>query len=212
MMKYTKLTTSLLSISLAASGFITSFSNPASAKEKSNANQLLIQHGLNPINCGPGVVAVWLNLNQPPSCAIPNAQYPAGTYRLTNDFQIAPVTGQKNPTPQPNNQASPATHGNPTINVINVGTPGSYPAPTYTNTPGGYPPPTITTPSIVFTSNPNQPVSPVISAQINASLTAKGLSLTSCSANPGVVVMMDQYMACAYPTSTYPPGRYSLAF
>ncbi|WP_196797406.1 hypothetical protein [Gloeocapsa sp. PCC 7428] len=52
----------------------------------------------------------------------------------------------------------------------------------------------------------------MISAQINASLAAKGLSLTSCSANPGVVMMMDQYMACAYPTSIYPPGRYSLAF
>lgn len=204
-----KITTSLLSVSLVAAAFTVT---PDSASAKGNKiDQLLIQHGLNPTKCGPGVVAVWVNLNQQ-ACAVPNAQYPAGTYRLTNNFQLAAIS-QQNPTPQPNNQATPTTNGNPTINVINVGTPGSYPsAPTYPNTPGGYPPPTITTPSIVFTSNPNQPVSPVISAQINASLAAKGLSPTSCSANPGVVVMMDQYMACAYPTLTYPPGRYSLAF
>lgn len=200
-----KFTASLLSVSLVAAAF-TVAPNSANAREN-KIDQLLIQHGLNPTKCGPGVVAVWVNLNQQ-ACAVPNAQYPAGTYRLTNDFQIAVIS-----TPQPNNQATPATNAHPTINVFNVGTPGNYSStPNYPNTPGGYPPPTMTTPSVVFTSNPSQPVSPVISAQINASLAAKGLSLTSCSANPGVVVMMNQYMACAYPTSIYPPGRYSLAF
>ena len=78
--------------------------------------------------------------------------------------------------------------------------------------PTGYPPPTNINPSILLTSNPSQPVSPVISAQINAALTAKGLTLASCSANPGVVVMMGSYMACAYPTDLYSPGKYSLTF
>ncbi|PIG94354.1 hypothetical protein [Gloeocapsopsis sp. IPPAS B-1203] len=208
-MQLNKITASLLSISLVTAAFSVA---PTPANARGNKiDQLLIQHGLNPTKCGPGVVAVWVDLNQQ-ACAVPNAQYPAGTYRLTNNFQLAAIS-QQTSIPQPNNQATPTNNGNPTINVFNVGTPGSYPAaPTYPNTPGGYPPPTMTTPSIVFTSNPHQPVSPVISAQINASLAAKGLSLTACSANPGVVVMMDQYMACAYPTSVYPPGRYSLAF
>ncbi|OKH25355.1 hypothetical protein NIES1031_13300 [Chroogloeocystis siderophila 5.2 s.c.1] len=169
-----KIATSLLSVSLVAAAFTVT---PNSASARGNKiDQLLVQHSLNPTKCGPGVVAVWVNLNQQAACAAPNAQYPAGTYRLTNGFQIFAIS-QQNPTL--------ATNANLTINVFNVGTPGNY---------------------------PSQPVSPVIGAQINASFAAKGLSLTACSANPGVVVMMDQYMACAYPTHTYPSGRYSLAF
>lgn len=86
-------------------------------------------------------------------------------------------------------------------------TPSGYPT-----APTGYPPQTNMNPSVLSTSNPSQPVSPFISAQINAALAAKGLTLASCSAAPGVVVMIGSYMACAYPTDVYPPGRYSLAF
>jgi hypothetical protein len=58
--------------------------------------------------------------------------------------------------------------------------------------------------------NPNQPVPADITAQITASLAGRGLSPVSCSANPGVTVLIGQYMACAYPTPSYPAGRYTL--
>jgi len=106
--------------------------------------------------------------------------------------EMATSTRKKNSTAPAAGQASPSKPG------------GNLSAPT------GYPPPTNMNPSVLLTSNPSQPVSPVISAQINAALAAKGLTLASCSANPGVVVMMGSYMACAYPTDIYPPGRYSL--
>jgi N-acetylmuramoyl-L-alanine amidase len=81
----------------------------------------------------------------------------------------------------------------------------------YMTAPTSYPPSSMNS-LILFTGNPTQPVSPVISAQISAALAAKGLTLASCSANPRVVIMMGSYMACAYPTDIYPAGRYSLTF
>ena len=210
----TKITASLLSISLLTSGFAASLSSPASAKPN-GTDQLLMQYGLTPVSCSPGVVTIWIDLNKKPVCAIPNSQYPAGVYRLTSELGIASISGKPSTTTPPaSNQTSPSTPPNSSQAVtVNVGTsaaPAGYPSPTNI-TPPIVPSPRIT-PPIVFTSDPSQPVSAVISAQINASLAAKGLTLTSCDASPEVVIAIGSYMACAYSTPMYPPGRYSLAF
>lgn len=210
----TKITASLLSISLLTSGLTASLSSPASAKPN-RTDQLLIQNGLTPVSCNPGVVTIWINLNQQPVCAIPNSQYPAGVYRLTSELGIAPMSGKTSiATPPASNQISPpATPASSQSVNITLGTPtapAGYPSPANTVLPN-LPSPRIT-PPIVFTSDPSQPVSSVISAQINASLAARGLTLTSCDASPEVVITIGSYMACAYSTPMYPPGRYSLAF
>jgi hypothetical protein len=207
-MKRSKLITSGVAVALLASGLTGLFQSPASAKAN-RINQLLIQQGLTPTECRPGVVAIWLDLNKELACAIPNSQYPAGVYRLTSEYGFTSIIRQRNPTASSGNSAtSPAAPSSSPTNVtVVLGNPtGSVSAPIGTQ------PPAIATPSILFTANPSQAVSPIISTQINAALSAKGLTLTSCSANPGVVVMMGQYMACAYPTDIYPPGRYSLSF
>ncbi len=117
-----------------------------------------------------------------------------GAIPVRTGREMSTSTRKKNSTAPATGQASPSTPG------------GNLAAQT------GYPPPTNMNPSVLLTSNPSQPVSPVISAQINAALAARGLTLASCSANPGVVIMAGSYMACAYPTDLYPPGRYSLTF
>jgi N-acetylmuramoyl-L-alanine amidase len=122
-------------------------------------------------------------------------QHKIGTVSVRTGREMSTSTSKKNPT-TPTAQQTNSTStlaGNPAVST-------------------GYPRPTNANPSIVLTSNPSQPVSPVISAQISAALAAKGLTLASCSANPGVVIMMASYMACAYPTDIYPAGRYSLTF
>ncbi len=124
-----------------------------------------------------------------------SGQQEIGTIPVRTGRQVSTSTRKKNSTaPAALKRSSSSTPG------------GNLTAPT------GYPPPTNMNPSVLLTSNPSQPVSPVISAKINAALAARGLTLASCSANPGVVIMAGSYMACAYPTDLYPPGRYSLTF
>lgn len=64
--------------------------------------------------------------------------------------------------------------------------------------------------TILMVGNPSQPVAVDIAAQISASLAGRGLSPVACNLNPGVTVLVGEYMACAYPTPSYPAGRYTL--
>lgn len=188
---------SSLAVSLLTSGLTGLLQSPANASE-TKIDQLLIQHGLVPTKlCNGGVVSIWVSLDKSPVCAIPNGQYTAGAYRLTSDLKIVAIAGDKQE-PKPSVTQPPTTVVQPPTSVM--------PPTTVVQ------PPMIVAPSVIFTANPSQPVSPAIGAQIGASLSGKGLTLASCSANPGVVVMMGSYMACAYSTDIYPAGRYSLSF
>jgi len=65
---------------------------------------------------------------------------------------------------------------------------------------------------VMFSSNPAIPVSPVIVAKVNAALSSQGLLPAACVANPIVVLNVadGQYIACAQPSSKFPPGNYRL--
>lgn len=79
--------------------------------------------------------------------------------------------------------------------------------------PQPQPPTPVAQPSsstILMVGNPSQPVPIDITAQISASLARRGLSPVACDLNPGVTVLVGQYIACAYPTPSYPAGRYTL--
>jgi len=83
----------------------------------------------------------------------------------------------------------------------------------YTPQPQPQPPnltPQPASSTILMVGNPNQPVPVDIAAQISASLAGRGLSAVACNLNPGVTILVGQYMACAYPTPSYPAGQYTL--
>jgi hypothetical protein len=151
-------------------------------------NRILASSGLVSTGCMPGVVEIKVSGNLGRSaCAVPTAQYPAGLYVLNQeDYSISPVGVR---------QQAPAVYPSP---VFPVTTPIAVPTA-----------PTVV-PAILVQNSPSQYVSPDISAQITASLMGKGLTPVSCSANPGVTVLIGNYLACAYPTATFPPGRYSM--
>ena len=75
-----------------------------------------------------------------------------------------------------------------------------------------YAPPTPSAPTVLFSSNPGIPVSPVIIAKVNAALSSQGLFPTVCTASPIVVLSLanGQYTACAQPSAAFPPGNYRL--
>jgi len=69
-----------------------------------------------------------------------------------------------------------------------------------------------TFPAVMLTNNPNEPVSPVVIAKVNAALASQGLASAACNVNSIVVLNIanGQYTACAYPSATYSPGNYRL--
>jgi hypothetical protein len=130
-----------------------------------------------------------------------------------------------NRTPQFTSPSAPAGqppyYPSPVPTSVPTGQPSYYPTltPTPTPVPTGQPsyqaPPALPTsqpssPTILRVGNPNQPVPIDVSAQISASLAGRGLTPVSCALNPGVTVTVGEYMACAYPTPSYPAGRYTL--
>ncbi|MBI4781438.1 MAG: hypothetical protein HY785_08930 [Oscillatoriophycideae cyanobacterium NC_groundwater_1537_Pr4_S-0.65um_50_18] len=188
---------------------------------RSSMDRLLAGQGLVRTECSPGVAEIWVSLEDS-VCAVPTAQYPAGRYYFDErGFTITPVGGSNTAT-QPATQppyvyqtpapvAPPYVH-QPTASVAppyvyQTTTPVAPPSYGYSTLPVPAP---AASPAILMVGNPSQPVSPDISAQISASLAGRGLTPVSCSLNPGVTVLVDQYMACAYPTPSYPAGRYTL--
>jgi hypothetical protein len=126
-------------------------------------------------------------------------------------------TPQFTPSTAPAGQ--PPYYSPPSPSAPPVGQPPYYSPPSPSAAPAGQPPyypsPALPTsqPSgqtILRVGSPEQPVPIDISAQISASLAGRGLSPVSCTLNPGVTVLVGQYMACAYPTPSYPAGRYTL--
>lgn len=212
---------------------VSMFAGTASA---AGIDRVLAANGLVKTECAPGVVEIRLNLEKA-ICAVPTAQYPAGSYYFNEQgFAITPV-GSSTAVSQPTQQT-------PTTTVVvqqgsTASMPSGYVQPGYTQPgyvqpgyvqPGyaqpGYAQPSYAQPSyvqpsvipaapvsptIINVSNPSYPVSDMLAAQIGASLASRGLTPVACSANPGVtVVISGQYLACAYPTPQYPAGRYAL--
>ena len=175
-------------------------------------SRILTSYGLVPTDCNPGAVEIKVSSNLDRSvCAVPTAQYPSGLYVLNQqDYSISPIgnrqpaapqSPQSSPYPQPAQPvqqpyyppqqpfSQPSQPSQPILQVLQNGQPQS---------------------AVLMVGNPSQPVPSDITAQITASLAGRGLSPVSCSANPGVTVLIGQYMACAYPTPSYPAGRYTL--
>lgn len=176
----------LRNLTLAAALTVPTLSLFAGAANASGYDGVLAAQGLTKISCRANVVEIRLTPTQS-ICAIPTAQYPAGAYYFDErGFTIVPAARMQAPVPQPS--TIPTTY--PTL------------------------PPGFVIPSqgatILDVSNPAQPISPVISSQISAVLSSRGLAPASCSGNPGVTVQVGQYLACAYPTAAFPPGRYVL--
>jgi hypothetical protein len=177
--------------------------NPSTPSNSSPANisginRILAMYGLIPATCNVGLVQVMVSL-QESVCAYPTSQFPSGTYILNQqDFSLRPFGTSNSPVPTPSSVPStqPST---PTL-------PPGWPQPAPTPSPAATPP----SPPVIVIGNPSQPVPADISAQISASMAGRGLTPVSCSANPGVTVVVGSYMACAYPTSAYPAGRYTL--
>lgn len=171
------------------------FTNTASA---SGIDRVLAANGLIKTDCAPNVVEIRLSLEKA-VCAVPTAQYPAGSYYFNEQgFAITRVGSSTAVTTQPAQQPTQQT-----VIVMPQTTP---------SLPSGYVQPVSPVgPAVLNVSNPSYPVSDVMAAQISASLAGRGLSPAACSANPGVTVVIGgQYLACAYPTPQYPAGRYAM--
>lgn len=205
-MTMTPITRLLISAGLSLVSLTGSLVQPAYADNSRMVQRLLSELGLDPISCGSlgSEISVY-DQDDHRTCARSSAQYPAGSYFFDRDtYSIrrlgSAVAAAPAPVPAPAPVAPPAqTVYSPVPNP-------TYPYPYATPMPVA----PVLGPTIFVSSNPGVPVDPSISAQISASLAARGLSLASCSANPGVVVLVGGYTACAYPTPTYPAGRYSL--
>lgn len=168
-----------------------------SAASASGIDRVLAANGLIKTDCAPGVVEIRLSLEKA-VCAVPTAQYPAGSYYFNEQgFAITRVGSSTAVPVQPAQQPAQQT-------VIVMPQPSSL--------PGGFVQPvTPVGPSVLNVNNPSYPVSDVLMAQIGASLAGRGLTPAACNANPGVtVVISGQYLACAYPTPQYPAGRYAM--
>lgn len=185
-MKITKSGKFLLSLALLTSGLTTAWARPAHADNNRMVQRLLSEMGMDIVECGSlgSEISVY-DRDDRRTCARATQTYPAGSYFFDRDtYSIRPL-GVANSQPQ-----SPVPVPVP---VAPVAVP--------TVTPGA---------SILVSNNPSLPVDAITSAQISASLMARGLTPAACNANPGVVVFVGGYMACAYPTPAYPAGRYSL--
>lgn len=182
-MKINKSGKFFLSLMLAVSGLSLSWASPAQADNSRRVQRLLNELGLDPVECGSfgSEISVY-DQDDRRTCARATVQYPAGSYFFDRDtYSIRPL-GNANAQP----------FGQTVVAPLPVA------------------PPVVSGSSILLISNPNVPIDPTVSAQISASLMARGLTPATCSANPGVVVLVGGYMACAYPTFAYPAGRYSL--
>lgn len=84
--------------------------------------------------------------------------------------------------------------------------------PATTIVPPPVPPPVaMVLPPMFDNLNPGQPLAPNVVAGINVAMSGQGLSPAPCSANPIVLITINnRYTACAYPTSTYAAGRYQM--
>lgn len=177
----------------------------AGAASASGIDRVLASNGLIKTDCGPGVVEIRLSLEKA-VCAVPTAQYPAGSYYFNEQGFAITRVGSSIAVNQPTQQPSTTT-------VVVQQAPSAA-----ANLPYGYVQPVAPVvpvapvgPAILNVSNPGYPVSDVLAAQIGASLASRGLTPIACNANPGVtVVISGQYLACAYPTPQYPAGRYAL--
>jgi hypothetical protein len=169
----------------------------AGAASASGINRVLAANGLVRTDCAPNVVEIRLNLEKS-VCAVPTAQYPAGSYYFNEQGFAITRVGSSTAVSQPTQQPSTTT-------VVVQQAPAS-------NLPYGYVQPVAPVgPAILNVSNPSYPISDVLAAQISASLASRGLTPAACNVNPGVtVVISGQYLACAYPTPQYPAGRYAL--
>jgi hypothetical protein len=169
----------------------------AGAASASGINRVLAANGLVRTDCAPNVVEIRLNLEKS-VCAVPTAQYPAGSYYFNEQGFAITRVGSSTAVSQPTQQLSTTT-------VVVQQAPAS-------SLPYGYVQPVAPVgPAILNVSNPSYPISDVLAAQISASLASRGLTPAACNVNPGVtVVISGQYLACAYPTPQYPAGRYAL--
>ncbi|HEY9695958.1 MAG TPA: hypothetical protein V6D10_01615 [Trichocoleus sp.] len=182
-------------------------------------NRILATYGLVPADCNPGVVEIKVSSNLDRSvCAIPTAQYPSGLYVLNQqDYSISPIGNRQSigqPPQQQNVQPAQTIYVQPSQPfqqpVYQPQQPFNQPVYMQPSQPIQVQQNGQTQSAVLMVGNPSQPVPTDITAQITASLAGRGLSPIPCSANPGVTVLIGQYMACAYPTSSYPAGRYTL--
>lgn len=214
--KLTRLMVATLSITGVASFMI----HPAYADNNRLVQRLLYEMGLDPIACGTmgSEISVYDDKDDNRTCARSTAQYPAGSYFFDRDsYSIRRMGGETTATAPAQPPVQPPVT-QPSYPSYPTYPPAPYPSASYPTYPPGVggtypvpvPPAPAPGPTIFVSSNPSVPVDPTISAQISASLAARGLTLASCNANPGVVVLVGGYTACAYPTQSYPPGRYSL--
>ncbi|MEM9136884.1 MAG: hypothetical protein AAGB01_06000 [Cyanobacteria bacterium P01_F01_bin.42] len=121
-------------------------------------------------------------------CAFPTQSYPAGIYRLNPDtFELHSIGGSTGlvGTPPPPPVANP-----------------------YPSLPVGGP--VVPSPSIYDNFNQYNPVSPAHEVHIRGMLAKRGISLASCSQTPVTIFTIGRYTACAYPTPSYPAGRYQV--
>jgi len=122
---------------------------------------------------------------------------------------VASINRPRNPEPEPVQQVAsnpaPVSAVEPSMQPV---------APAYAPAPSqiAYAPSLPATSFVMFSSNPAIPVSPVIVAKVNAALSSQGLLPAACVASPIVVlnVANGQYIACAQPSATFPPGNYRL--
>lgn len=189
----------LRNLALSAALVIPTLSMLAGAASASGIDRVFAANGLVRTECAPGVVEIRLNLDRS-VCAVPTAQYPAGSYYFNEQgFAITRVGSSTAVTPS-------APTGNTTVYVQPA-----VPVYVQPSLPSGFVQPAMPSAAVLNVSNPSYPVSDVLTAQIGASLAGRGLVPAACSANPGVTVVIGgQYLACAYPTPQYPAGRYAM--
>jgi len=179
-------------------------------------HQMLIAYGLTPTKCSnPNVVSVTLR-NMTTVCGIANNNYPPGTYRLTDDFQLVAygMTANRGGGGYNNNGGGYNNNGGGYNN--NGGG--------YNNNNGGYNNNTLFTnnsngtggnipATAFFDLGINQPVTNfMVLAQLRSLLAGSNLSESNCASIPNQVVLTvnGRYMVCAYPNSQYSAGRYSI--
>lgn len=65
-------------------------------------------------------------------------------------------------------------------------------------------------PWVLFSNQPNQAVPSAVTNTISGFLTKEGLTPVSCSANPVVIIAINnKYIACSSPTTKFPAGTYN---
>ena len=220
-MKRTQTAALLASVSLFIPSLALLSAQPAYADRYDNDARLQRRledfFGLNTVQCGSrGREISVYDQDDNRACARATDEYPPGVYffdRQNGELRAAGGNRPAASNSNPGNAATPPSNPQPMSGYTGAPTPGTVLQPggfVYPNGVQGSIPAQVTGPSILVNNNPAQQVDPGIGAQIAASLQNRGLALAACSANPGVVVLIGSYTACAYPTPTYPAGRYAL--